>query len=219
MKNTTDDKNEFQFNENMGTSEKILFVAIELIAKKGYKAVTISEIARHAQVSEMTVFRHFGNKRKILEDAINRYYYPIPIDKVFQENVQWDLEKDLTMLSKTYHELMKKNVKLLHIAYKEGSSVPGLYEWVNKRPRQLKEMLMQYFAKMQEMGKLIRDVDLEMQAMMFLYINYGEILSRTFVEGHRITSIAEEDFIRASVKLFVDALTPKESRSQKSGAK
>lgn len=199
-------KDKVAYDKNMSTSDRILFVAIELMAERGYKSVTIDEIAKKADVSQMTVFRHFGNKKQMLEDAVDRFYYPIPMHKVFEEKIVYDLRKDLIMVSQSYHELMKKNVKLVRIAYKEGSSIPGLLERVNKHPRLLKELLVKYFIEMQEMGKL-KKFDVEKQAMLFLYINYGQILSRTFVEGHRITSISENEIIESSVDLFADALS------------
>jgi TetR/AcrR family transcriptional regulator, mexJK operon transcriptional repressor len=193
--------------DGMSTDIKILYVAINLIAEKGYKSVSIKEIAAHANVSEMTVFRHFGTKQKIIEAAIDYFYYSIPMKKIFDENIEWNLETDLFLIGKSYHELMSKNTKVISVAFKEGSSIEGLLEQINKHPRQLKDFLINYFSKMRDMGKII-PIDPEAYAMIFLYQNYGEFVSRNFVEGKMITSITQEELLKASVQLFTRGLTP-----------
>lgn len=47
--------------------ENILNAALELFANEGYNAVSTSKIAKQAGVSEGLIFRHFGNKKGLLE--------------------------------------------------------------------------------------------------------------------------------------------------------
>ncbi|MFJ7729082.1 TetR/AcrR family transcriptional regulator [Neobacillus sp. NPDC097160] len=188
------------------TSDRLLYAAINLIAEKGYKAVSTKEIAKEASVSEMTLFRHFGTKQGILEAAIDRFYYSTSMKELFEKNIVWDLEKDLFMISESYHKLMKKNQKVILIAFKEGNSIDGLYNQINKHPRQLKELLIYYFLEMQQQGKIKFDGNVESLAMTYLYMVYGEFVSRHFVEGHQITSIDSDEFIYSAVQLFVNAL-------------
>src|SRR4051812_23187800 len=91
------------------TGDKILTVAVDLMSDKGYKTVTTKEIAQEAGVSEMTVFRHFGCKLKILQDAVDKFSCSTPLQHLFDESIEWDLEKDLLMISCAYHEMMGRN--------------------------------------------------------------------------------------------------------------
>ncbi|MEH7275486.1 TetR/AcrR family transcriptional regulator [Neobacillus vireti] len=181
-------------------------VAIDMIAKKGFKGATTKQIAEKAGVSEMTLFRHFPNKKKILEAAIDRYYYSFQMKELFEHKLIWNLEKDLLMIAQTYHTIMKKNKNVIKIAIQEGHNVPGLLEQVNKHPRQLKELIEKYLEEMNK-RKLIRDCDYELTAMNFLYMSYGLFISRSFVSGEIITSLSEEDVIKGSVHVFIDHLT------------
>lgn len=190
----------------LDTREKIIHVAIDLMSKKGFKAVTIKEIAKKASISEMTVFRHFGTKKNILEEAIDHFYYTVPMKKLFENKITWDIEKDLTLITHVYHQTMKKNKKVIQVALKEGEVVPDLFEQINKHPRQLKEFLIEYFIKMQGMKKIKLDIDPETFAMLYLYMNYGEFVSHSFVSGHMITSISETDFINSTIDFFVNYL-------------
>ncbi|PRX57175.1 TetR/AcrR family transcriptional regulator [Flagellimonas meridianipacifica] len=54
--------------------EKILNAALELFAIHGYNAVSTSKIAKEANVSEGLIFRHFGNKKGLLDAILNQAY-------------------------------------------------------------------------------------------------------------------------------------------------
>ncbi|MEM8526688.1 MAG: helix-turn-helix domain-containing protein [Bacteroidota bacterium] len=51
--------------------DKILSTALELFSNEGYNATSTSKIAKVAEVSEGLIFRHFGNKKGLL-DALNQ---------------------------------------------------------------------------------------------------------------------------------------------------
>ncbi|MEK3990257.1 TetR/AcrR family transcriptional regulator [Robertmurraya sp. FSL R5-0851] len=190
----------------MTINEKILKVAIDLMAKKGYKGATTKQIAEKAGVSEMTLFRNFGSKKKILEAAVDRYYYSIQMKEIFEQRIVWEIEKDLQMVAETYHKLMKKNKNVIKIALQEGGSVSGLHEQVNKHPRQLKELLVKYFQEMNSKG-LVVETNYELHAMNFLYMCYGHFISRSFMQGENITQISEDEIVQGGVRNFAQNLS------------
>ena len=59
----------------LSTTDKILHAAIGLMEQRSFQSVTMKEIAAVAEVSEMTVFRHFESKKKLLEAAVKEYSY------------------------------------------------------------------------------------------------------------------------------------------------
>jgi AcrR family transcriptional regulator len=60
-----------QFDEIRKTSrEKILSVALELFARKGYHATSVSQIAQKAKISKGLMYNYFHNKEKLLEEII-----------------------------------------------------------------------------------------------------------------------------------------------------
>ena len=60
-----------QFEEIRITSrEKILSVALELFAKKGYHAASISQIAKKAKISKGLMYNYFASKEKLLDEII-----------------------------------------------------------------------------------------------------------------------------------------------------
>ena len=53
-------------------ADRIATAALEQFAEFGIRRSTMSDIARRAGVSKMTVFRHFTNKQGLVEDVIAR---------------------------------------------------------------------------------------------------------------------------------------------------
>ncbi|MBE2888363.1 TetR/AcrR family transcriptional regulator, partial [Geobacter anodireducens] len=61
------------FDSCNATHERILETALGLFSTRGYLGATTREIARQAGIAEVTLFRHFPSKVKLLEEAITRY--------------------------------------------------------------------------------------------------------------------------------------------------
>ena len=62
-----------QFEEIRKSSrEKILSVALELFAKKGYHATSISQIALKAKISKGLMYNYFASKEKLLNEIIQQ---------------------------------------------------------------------------------------------------------------------------------------------------
>ena len=60
-----------QFKEIRKTSrEKILSVSLELFARKGYHATSVSQIAKKAKISKGLMYNYFTNKEKLLDEII-----------------------------------------------------------------------------------------------------------------------------------------------------
>jgi len=189
----------------LDTKTKLMHAAIELMAEKGYKGVSTKEIAATAGVSEMTLFRNFGSKLNLLDKAVERYHYSIEMTEIFSEKVTWDLCSDLFMISQMYHELMERNRKLFLIVLSDNE-LTEIREKAQKHPRKLLELLTNYFIDMQKKNKLV-STDAEMQAITFMWMNYGAFISQLFVKSE-ITAKSKQDFMRSSVDLFVRALSP-----------
>jgi len=184
---------------------KLMLAAIDLMAEKGYKGVSTKEIAAAAGVSEMTLFRNFGSKLNLLDKAVDHYHYSIEMTKMFNEKVKWDLKADLLTISQMYHEIMERNRKLFLIVLSDNE-LAEIREKAQKHPRKLLELLTNYFIDMQRKNKLIA-TDAEMQAITFMWMNYGAFMSQLFVRSE-LTTKSKEQFVRSSTDLFVRALSP-----------
>ncbi|MBY0115405.1 TetR/AcrR family transcriptional regulator [Paenibacillus xylanexedens] len=180
--------------------------AIDLISKKGYSSVTTQEIATTAGLSEKTLFRQFGTKQNLLETAFDHYHYSEEMAKIFNERLVWDLQTDLLLICRTYHEIMNRNRKMIMISLKEEDNLPGFRERTIKHPRQLMEVLTNYFNAMYDKGKLI-ETNPELQAFSFMALNYGTFINH-LDEQSNFPTLSLEDIIKETVWIFSRALTP-----------
>jgi AcrR family transcriptional regulator len=193
-------------NKKTDTSEKIMLAAIDLMAEKGYNGVTTQEIAEKAGFSEKTLFRHFQSKQTLLESAFTRYHYAEEMKDLFSKKISWDLNTDLLMICRSYHRIMYQNRKLIQIILKVGDNLPGFRENTHDHPRQLRELLTEYFEVMYNKGKIIQ-TDPEKKAVAFLYMNYGAAMGRINNEPI-LDNLSDEAFIEEIVSVFTRALTP-----------
>ena len=180
---------------------------IDLVAEKGYHGVSTKEIAAAAGVNEVTLFRQFGSKQHLLESAFHHFHYTEEMKKLFGEKLVGELYDDLLRVSRTYHGMMFRNRKMIQIALKESGIFSAFREKANKHPRQLKELLTDYFNAMYKKGKLI-ETNTEMQALSFMWMNYGAFISNLHSDDASFPSVMMDAFIEQSVRTFTRALTP-----------
>ncbi|HBI03978.1 MAG TPA: TetR/AcrR family transcriptional regulator [Paenibacillaceae bacterium] len=188
------------------TREKIIDATLHLIQEKGYKAATTKLIAEEAGVREITIFRHFGNKMGIMDEAFT-YLLVSPIsERFFEIEPIWDLEKDLTQYVNRYNQILNKNRDFILISFKEMGTFPKLDQLITSIPREIKDRLIDYFTEMHRQGKVI-ETNFEAVVLNLLWLLFGTFLSRTRFEN-QITSLSEEDLYQNSILLFTRGLTP-----------
>ena len=182
------------------TAERIIDAALQLISEKGYTAATTKAIAELAGVNEVTVFRHFGNKRGILKAIVDQFSYNPVLQQVLRENITWDLEKDLLNFSLKYFDYMMSIKDFVMIGFKESMHFPEINEEIANVPIHIKNELIHYFDEMHRRGK-IREVNFEAAAVSLIAINFGHFVSRARL-GTIVSNIPPEELIKTSVAIF-----------------
>ncbi|AZV44939.1 TetR/AcrR family transcriptional regulator [Peribacillus asahii] len=193
-------------NEIKSTSERIIAAFIELFRDYGYKGATTRAVAERAGVNEVTIFRHFGNKKGMMDAALQSLSYSPFLEKIIKEEMVWDLEKDLWVIADGYQTYMEKIGDLVLIGLREAGLFPELNEALMQVPKQLKDNMVAYLGEMSRRGKLI-DTDIEFQAMNFIWLNFGHFISKSRF-GNSVISNSRNEFLKNSVQLFARGLTP-----------
>ena len=188
------------------TAERIIDAALQLISEKGYTAATTKAIADLAQVNEVTIFRHFGNKQGLLKTIVDKFSYNPILQKTMHEDVTWELETDLNHFSMKYFEYMMSIKDFVMIGFKEAMQFPEINDEIANVPLLFKKELIQYFKVMHQMGK-IREVNFEAAALSLIAINFGHFISRARL-GTAVSTLPTEELINTSVAIFSRGLTP-----------
>lgn len=179
------------------TQDALLAAAMELFSEKGYAAVTTKEIAVKAGVSEVTLFRYFETKSKLYHQVFEKYIFYPNLELFFEQNISWDLSKDLLNLALMIQEMVFNNSKLLKMSLKND---PDFHhnENLKKFPNAIKAKLASYFAEMKERGKITGEP--EILAIIFLLANSG--LYMNFYHNIYKTEFQHEECLRSLVDIF-----------------
>ncbi|MGG3889416.1 TetR/AcrR family transcriptional regulator [Metabacillus fastidiosus] len=192
--------------EQNDTSEKIIKAFIELFRDHGYKGATTRAVAERAGVNEVTIFRHFGNKKGLMDAVLQKVSYTPMIEKIINEQMTWELEHDLLLISHGYHAYMEDMKDLILIVFREAGLFPEMNETIIEVPRQLRNVMISYFTEMKKREKII-DTDIEFQAMNFIWLNFGYFISKARF-GQELVPSSQDAFIKNSIQLFARGLTP-----------
>lgn len=182
------------------TAERIIEAAIQLVSEKGYNAATTKAIAELAEVNEVTIFRHFGNKRGILKAIIDKFSYNPVLQRALREITTGDLETDLLTFSLKYFNYMMSIKDFIMIGFKEAMQFPEIDEEIANVPLVVKNELIHYFEEMHRKGK-IREVNYEAAAMSLIAINFGHFVSRARL-GTNVSNLPSEELLKTSITIF-----------------
>ena len=98
-----------------GTRQRLLDAAARVFGRCGLEGATTREIAREAQVNEITLFRHFQTKEKLLAEVVRRTFDRQEETLAAQPpaDTAADLHAVLRRYAQRYHELLDRNLPLL----------------------------------------------------------------------------------------------------------
>lgn len=109
----------------MVDDEKILEVALAVIAERGYAAATTRRIAETAGINEVTLFRRFGTKKNLLMEAAARAARHASVGRI---EYSGELGADLIRVVEFYQELMSKRARTVIMLLSELPRLPELRE-------------------------------------------------------------------------------------------
>ena len=97
------------------TQENILRVSLELFRERGFKKVSIADIALRADVSPVTVYNHFNSKETLIREALKylsegileKYQEIIKGDKPFLEKLSMIVFDKSVLISQFQGELVR----------------------------------------------------------------------------------------------------------------
>jgi len=196
--------------KNTERTDKIIQAAVQLFARQGYHGTSTREIARLADISENTLFRHFEHKEDIFWTALKTSFSGLRMRKELLEGIagceapEVVLPQILSLLVETVtfrpQLLCLIAVALIELRWKAESvchqHLPPLFSAFNL-----------YLAKNIENGR-IRNLDPRMitSALAMTVMVHPE-LSR-LVSGTLPPHADNRDAVRAYTKFWLDVLVP-----------
>ncbi len=156
------------------TRERLLHAAILVFTEQGYAGATTRRIAAVAEVSEVTLFRHFGNKLTLMTTAIEVISGNHSVKQMMEEELTGDIIPDLRRLSAHILMLVKRKHDVMRLMV-EVHQIPELYEKLLENAAERRAWFTEFFQHQVELGALRESVTPETLTLSFmgLIMGYG----------------------------------------------
>lgn len=182
------------------TADRLIAAALEVFSREGVGATT-KEIARVAEVNEVTLFRLFETKDQLLAAVVSEVVRAESeaLDQVrFQ---QMDLERDLTRLAAVFSETTERYqaFKRTMMAQPVDKRLTG--KIIREVVQPVRNKFIAYLKEGQERG-LVREMDLAPAVDAFTGMIFAGVLRcSVYKPGY-----SQEDYLRTCVSLFVNGI-------------
>jgi AcrR family transcriptional regulator len=145
------------------TRDRLLKAAIEVFSTEGYVGATTREIARVADVSEVTLFRHFQSKEQVLS-AVAHHVTALRTEALaHQDEWTYDLRRDLLHYAKLHDDMLEEYEALFRMFIGEAHRHPTeALEVLQQSFLPLREKLISYLQTCVERGSIRPNVDLSL---------------------------------------------------------
>jgi len=143
------------------TRRRILEAAERVFSRDGFQGATTREIAREAQVNEVTLFRLFRTRDDLLRETI--LYRTIAPEELLDSKAAWksDLPSQLEQYVRKYYALLLEREALVRAVVGEGRLLPpAVREAVLEKMVPMRAALIERLQTAQKVGCIRQDVDL-----------------------------------------------------------
>jgi AcrR family transcriptional regulator len=160
----------------MDTRTVILNAAVQVFSRHGFRGSTTRRIAEAAEVNEVTIFRYFGSKEALLQEAIrcsdfSAFASPLPDDPV-------DPLEELTSWCTSVIAHLKSRSSVIRKCMGEMEERPELSERAAETPRRASNELCAYFLRLREKKFTLDDFDDTVAASMLIAALFHDAMSR-----------------------------------------
>lgn len=141
----------------MDSKDRILEAALRVFAEAGTRGATTRRIAEEAGVNEVTLFRHFGSKERLLREAFRHANSYSPPRGLPEEPA--DPERELTRWAEMQIRHLIDVRSLIRTSMGEFEEHPYVRAAVCEAPRRVAGELAAYLLRLRERGMLAADCD------------------------------------------------------------
>jgi AcrR family transcriptional regulator len=188
------------------TRDRLLRAAIEVFSIQGYVGATTREIARIAEVSEVTLFRHFQSKEQLLR-ALAQHITALRTEALsHQEEWTYDLHRDLLHYAKLHDNMLEEYEALFRMFIGEAQRHPvEALEVLQQSFSPLRDQLISYLRNCVERGCVRSAIDLSLAADQLTGMLLAGMIRRHVSAVQR--GYSRQKYIEDCVDLFVRAIS------------
>lgn len=183
---------------------KIFTAALELFKEKGFSDVSVREIAAKAEVSPVTVFTYFGDKKELIRETIRSFLREHGKSVAELLGSPLPLQEKLITLVEAKADLQKEfSGELMEELRQSDPDFAG--EIMEIRTKGIRESMIPLLEEGKQSGAISRDLDKESLIVFFDVVGVGMAFSSGFA------AYAEKDSegFRKIVELALHSLNPR----------
>ncbi|WCK55890.1 TetR/AcrR family transcriptional regulator [Aneurinibacillus sp. Ricciae_BoGa-3] len=191
------------------TRDKILASALEIFSEKGFQGTTIREVARLAEVNDLTVYRHFESKENLFEEMVTRHTLLADMNRHIKNCFSGNLEDDVRSIIYTFTGILKKEINVIRLMLAESGRMEEGKKFLASFTQNILQGLTNFFERYQLSGQVREGVDCYAIAAslfgtvfsrLYAVILYGEVESLDKVMDD------EDRLLNGWVDLYVSGL-------------
>ena len=196
------------------TRQRLLDAAFQVCSERGLQGATTREIADTAQVNEVTLFRHFGSKEKLIAAVFQR---AVAAQAEFLSEAEPDandLQRDLTRYARRYDEMLMANEALIRTLIGEARRHPQeAWQVICEAARPMRQRLINYLRAAQKAGSVRRDLDIAPAIDAFTGMLLAGMLRRTALL--QFLDYSADDYVTTVVDLFLRGIVAASASTDK----
>jgi AcrR family transcriptional regulator len=134
----------------MSVRDQLLDAAVRVYAESGYRGATTRRIATAAGVNEITLFRHFGSKDALIQEAISRAATS-RVSQLLPEAPR-DPGRELKEWARAHITELRERRALIRMCMGEIEEHPGIFSSQNSPPARAAQALCRYLRRLRDAG-------------------------------------------------------------------
>ena len=182
--------------------DQLLQAALRVYAVSGVRGATTRRIAHEAGVNEVTLFRHFGSKDTLLQEALAWESRQV-IEGVGLPAEPVDPQQELLEFCRRQHRVLLASGPLIRTSMAEFGEHPEATRLVCQAPVRLAEELQQYLVRLRAKGLAAGDWQPRAAAAMLMGTLFSDAMGRECMPER---FPPEQDAIAQYVELFLRAI-------------
>ncbi len=184
------------------TRQRILEAAFNICVKFGLSGVTTKAIAKAAGVNEVTLFRHFGTKEKLLSAAIDQFGGPA-LAPAIESRFTGEYRRDLITFGITILNILIERREILLMLLCESIRNSDVRRIMARNPLEIRKMLAKYFKSQMDKGT-IKKQHPEAMAQAFIGMFFTYAVALNFTDEGIEPSISNADLVAQFVDIFIE---------------
>lgn len=187
--------------EYTDNQKRMLGSALGLFSTKGFKATTTKEIAERTGMNELTIFRNFGTKERLLEEVIDFGLDTEGLKGSLDMELTGNIEEDLFSMISKMRSMIRERESIYALMFREISTNDIVKKKLGQVPIIMKEFMLMRLSEILN-NEERDDVDSE-TAGIFLASYYLRSEMMRIMMGSDPFHDADETRLKDVVRIFL----------------